>query len=238
MASVALHAALIALLLVPAVGVALLRADPRAAGIFGPRGGGGGGGGGRLIERLHYLQVAPQPPPRETPRSPVRPVIPPPKPVPVPPPREPPKAALPKAAAVTPPPDTLRVSSADGPGGRDAGPGAGPGTGGGTGTGAGTGQGAGRGPGTGGDAGAKNKATADLVTVYTVDPPKHPRPFHLVAVFEVSETGAARLLSVNKSDDGDFNRKIRDHLLETHFKPATRLDGTPVRDTVEIIGDY
>jgi hypothetical protein len=76
------------------------------------------------------------------------------------------------------------------------------------------------------------------LTAVSVDPPKRPRPFHLVAVFVVEPNGAAHLLSVNKADDGDFNRKVRDRLLETEFRPATLANGTPVADTVEVTADY
>jgi protein TonB len=115
----------------------------------------------------------------------------------------------------------------------------GPGTGGGTGAGAGTGTGSAVGPGTGGSPVAtKIRAATDVMTLATIDAPKRPRPFHLHAVFAVDTHGDAALLTVNKADDGDFNREIHARLLETHFKPATRPDGTPVPDTVAIDIDY
>jgi hypothetical protein len=43
---------------------------------------------------------------------------------------------------------------------------------------------------------------------------------------------------VNKADDGDFNKKMHDHLLETEFRPATLANGTPVVDTVVVTADY
>jgi hypothetical protein len=46
------------------------------------------------------------------------------------------------------------------------------------------------------------------------------------------------LLAVNKADDGEFNRQMHARLLETHFKPATLPNGTPVPDTVSIDIDY
>jgi hypothetical protein len=228
-ASIAIHAGIIALLLIPPV-AALLIVDPRTAGFLGLRG--GGGGGRASPERLHFMGAAPAPAAVTTPKPP--PPVPPP---PVPPPRVPPRVPPPQPpppAAAAPSMDTTHAAPASGTGG----PGSGPGTGGGIGAGNGPGIGNGKGPGTGGDGASKIKATAKLVTAYSVDPPKHPRPFHLVAVFEVAASGVARLLSVNKADDGDFNRKMHDHLLETEFRPATLANGTPVADTVVVTADY
>ncbi len=236
LAAILVHAALIALLLVPAVGAAIVALNPRAAGLFGRPGGGGGGGGGgarggHLWERLHYIQIAPDPPPPPVRVAPTPHV---PKPVPVAPAREPPTAAVvPPASA-----ETTQVASAPGAAGESApGAGAGPGTGGGTGSGQGSGTGSGRGPGTGGEGATKIRASTKFFNVY-VDPPKGPRPFHLVAVFAVAANGTARLLTFNKADDGAFNRKVHDRLLETEFHPATLRDGTPVSDTVEVTADY
>lgn len=229
-ASIAIHVGILALLLIPPI-AAVLIIDPRTAGLFGPRG--GGGGGRRAPEALHYMDAAPPAPAVTKPKPP------PPVPPPVPPPRVPPKVPPPQTppptpAAAAPSADSTHSAPAAGTGG----PGAGPGTGGGVGAGTGTGIGNGKGPGTGGDGASKIKATAKLVTAYSVDPPKHPRPFHLVAVFEVAANGIARLLTVNKADDGDFNKKMRDHLLETEFRPATLANGTPVVDTVVVTADY
>jgi periplasmic protein TonB len=229
LASVAIHATIVILLLLPPVTAALLVIDPRTAGFLGRLGGGGGGHG--LTERLHFLQVAPPAAAPTKPKPP--PPVPPPRPTVVPP-KVPPPAPVPPST-VAPSTDTSANTASTGTAG---GPGAGPGAGGGVGSGVGTGTGSGKGPGTGGNGAAKIKATAKLVTAYSVDPPKHPRPFHLVAVFEVAPNGASRLLSVNKADDGDFNRKMRDHLLETEFRPATLANGTPVTDTVVVTADY
>jgi hypothetical protein len=228
--SIVIHVGLIVLLLIPAV-AALIVTDPRTAGALGLRGGGGGGQGDD--EHLRFIETAPPA------AAPVKPKAPQPVPPPVPPPRvtptQLPPPTPPPAPAAAPSADTSQhAAAAAGTGGQ----GAGPGTGGGVGAGTGAGIGNGKGPGTGGDGAAKVKATAKLVTAYSVDPPKRPRPFHLVAVFEVAANGVARLLSVNKADDGDFNKKMRDHLLETEFRPATLANGTPVVDTVVVTADY
>jgi hypothetical protein len=232
LASIAIHVGIIALLLLPPLTAAVLVLNPHTAGFLGRLG--GGGGGHSLIERLHYLDVTPPAPVPAKPKPPPT-VVPKPQPMVIPQ-KLPPPTPVPPPTSLAPTTDTTRTASAAGAAG--PGPGAGPGTGGGVGAGNGTGMGNGKGPGTGGEGGAKIKATAKLVTAYSVDPPKRPRPFHLVAVFEVAANGAARLLSVNKADDADFNRKMRDHLLETEFRPATLANGTPVMDTVVVTADY
>lgn len=228
--SIAIHVGLLALLLIPPA-AALIITDPRTAGLFGPRGGGGGGQGDN--EHLRFLETAPPA------AAPVKPKAPPPVPPPVPPPRVapaqlPPPKPIP-APAAAPSADTSHAAA---PASGTGGPGAGPGTGGGIGGGVGPGIGNGKGPGTGGDGASKIKATTKLATIYAVDGPKRPHPFHMVAVFEVAANGVARLLSVNKADDSDFNKKMRERLLETEFRPATLANGTPVIDTVAVIADY
>ena len=229
LASIAIHVGILLALLIPPI-AALIVTDPRTAGFFGLRGGGGGGYG--PTEHLHFMQNAAPAATKPKPPPPVPPPVPPPRV----PPRVPPPQTPPATPAASPSADTSHAAPAPGPG--TGGPGAGPGTGGGVGAGTGTGIGNGKGPGTGGDGAAKIKATEKLLTVYSVDPPKRPRPFHLVAVFEVQPDGKWRLLSVTKADDGDFNKKMRDHLQETEFHPATLANGTPVTDTVVVTADY
>jgi hypothetical protein len=205
------HALVLALLLVPAVAAVIVHTDRRSAGLRALFG--GGGGRGRLQETLHYLT---------TPEPAKMPV----KPPPTPPAKPPPTSSVAPVAAET----TGVVAAADS--------GAGPGRGGGTGAGEGTGVGNGTGPGTGGTGGTKIHARTDFFAIPAGLVPKRPRPFHLHAVFAVSARGDAILLTVNKADDGEFNRQVRDALMETHFKPATLPDGTPVADTVPIDIDY
>jgi hypothetical protein len=169
---------------------------------------GGGGGRGRLQETLHYL-TTPEPV-----KVPVKP-----------PPTPPPKPTAPTSSVAPVGVETTGVAA--------TGEGAGEGTGVGNGTGPGTGTG-----GTGGTGGTKVHARTDFFAIPAGLVPKRPRPFHLHAVFAVSVTGDAILLTVNKADDGEFNRQVRDALMETHFKPAMLPDGTPVADTVPIDIDY
>jgi hypothetical protein len=233
MTSIVIHTGILLLLLIPAV-AALIVTDPRTAGLLGLPSGGGGGGRG-MTERLRFIQNVP---PAATP---IKPKAPQPVPPPVPPPRVaptqqlPPPTPPPTPAAAPPSADTSHAAA---PASGTGGPGAGPGTGGGIGAGTGTGIGNGKGPGTGGDGAAKIRATTKFSTIATVDGPKNPKHFHLVAVFEVAPNGAARLLSMNKADDGDFNKKMRERLLETEFHPATLANGTPVMDTVTVYAEY
>jgi len=249
--SLVVHGLLLLLILAPAVAAVILHLDRRSAGVAGRTGGGGGrGGGGRPVqETLRFVQTAPAAPPvpSPTPRASVPPVVVPPvkppvvTPPPVAPPKPPPASVPPPTSSAIVPPNTGAAPLDTGGGAGLAagiGPGTGPGTGGGTGAGTGSGAGNGRGPGTGGERAARRKAAADVVTVYGVDPPRRPRPFHLHAVFAVDARGKATLLSVNASDDADYNHAIRQRLQETRFKPATLLDGTPVPDTVAIDVDY
>jgi hypothetical protein len=224
-ASVAVHVAIALLLLIPAVAALIVH-----TGAFSAGGRHGGGGGdvmhGYIHEELHYMESPPPAPP-----APARPA---PKPVVKPPEQKPPPTSA------TPAHDTSAVAQAPGDGaGHNETEGAGGGTGAGAGTGVGPGAGTGTGPGTGPSATVtKIRAATDVMTLATIDPPARPRPFHLHALFAVDVHGNAKLLTVNKADDGDFNRAMRERLVETHFKAATLPNGTPVPDTVAIDIDY
>jgi hypothetical protein len=229
--SIALHALVVLLLLVSAAATVALTVDARSWGLMGRTRGGGGGGAG-VQERLRYVDVSPPPPqprPRPQPRIVPPRVIP---PTPTPSPTPPPPATLAPVAPATP-------DSAGPPAGGSGSVGAGTGSGGGVGAGAGAGAGNGSGPGTAGTS-TVNKIKAELtewVPPSLGEPPRD-RPFRLVAMFEVSERGDARLLSVSKSKDGAFNRRARQDLETARFRPATLPDGTPVKDTIEVTTDY
>jgi hypothetical protein len=118
------------------------------------------------------------------------------------------------------------------------GAGAGPGKGGGVGTGVGAGVGNGSGPGTGGTPTAsKIKAYPIELPAVGLDAPHNIRPSHLDAVFEVSAHGNARVLSCTATNDGGFNRRLREELTGTRFHAAALPDGTPVMDTVHVAID-
>jgi protein TonB len=112
--------------------------------------------------------------------------------------------------------------------------GAGPGTGGGVGSGDGTGRGSGNGPGTGGGGGRRYLPTVTHLALLPLPVPSRVKPYELEAVFEVDEQGNAKLLRFNESKDSDYNKKVRAMLSEVRFRPGTKADGTPSRDTVSI----
>jgi periplasmic protein TonB len=231
--AIAVHALFLLLLLTPVAPPPVLHIDDRSLGITGEHRGGGGGRspGTPAAERLQYVQAAALP----------RPIVPRPQPVKVVPPVVPKRLPRPQPvvapAPVVAPVQTL-VPPAPGTGSLGVGEGAGPGTGGGVGTGAGTGAGGGVGPGAGGSPHAsKIKAYPIELPAAGLDAPRNIRPSHLDIVFEVSEHGEAKLLSFTQTNDGGFNRRLRDELSETRFHAAALPDGTPVRDTVDVTID-
>jgi len=121
--------------------------------------------------------------------------------------------------------------------GSDGSGGTGPGTGGGVGSGVGTGRGSGTGPGTGGGPGDIYPPQVTNLAILPIPVPSKVRPYKLVAYFEVDESGNAKLLRFNPSNDSGYNRKIRLMLAEVRFRPAVRQDGTPVRDTTWITAE-
>jgi hypothetical protein len=199
----------------------------------GPAGGGGGNPGAGADksagERLQYVRLNQPKADAAAKVVPPAPVIPPPKPTaaPVPTPQPQPAAAAPSV------PLTPLPGSGTGTGGTGAG-GAGPGTGGGTGSGVGTGTGSGTGPGTGGGPATNYPPTPTQFFLPPLPAPASLKGYHLTAYFDVDEKGGAKLLGFNPSPDGGYNRKLRDVLLALRFRPGTRPDGTPVRDTVDI----
>ena len=228
---------LAALLLPPLVGRLLEDQAPGSAGGAGPSGGGGGGSGGTggiTPERINYVDVAP--PAASVPTSVPPPIpVPTPTPVPTPPPEPVPE---PQAAQTQVPPPvsgtTIPTAGSGGGSGTDGSNGNGPGTGGGVGSGVGTGRGSGVGPGTGGGGDMIFPPTVTNLAILPIPVPSRVRPYQLVAHFDVDERGNARLIGFNPSRDRGYNNKIREMLAEVRFRPATRADGTPVRDTAVI----
>jgi hypothetical protein len=130
--------------------------------------------------------------------------------------------------------DPSKVPGTGGGTGNDGTAGSGPGSGGGVGSGVGTGRGSGNGPGTGGGDAEVFPPTVIALTILPIPVPAKVRPYTLVAYFDVDTLGNATLLSFNPSKDGGYNRRIREMLGEIRFRPATRQDGRPVRDTAQI----
>jgi hypothetical protein len=51
----------------------------------------------------------------------------------------------------------------------------------------------------------------------------------MTAEFDVDSLGNAKLVTFNPSRDAGYNKRVREALLEIRFRPATRMDGRPVR---------
>ena len=246
-ASVALHAFLILLIVAPTLFFAAKITDfqQTGAGGAGPAGGGGGGIGGTggapsYRERLRFLHLA-QPQPVAVPAPPVVPPKPvvekkPDPPQPTPPPVQPPPAP----ASTIEAPKITDISATTGSGGgsgKDGTAGNGSGSGGGVGSGVGTGRGSGNGPGTGGGDDAIYPPAVISLPILPLPVPKKVRPYKMIAYFEVDTLGNSRLLTFNPSNDGGYNRRVREMLSEIRFRPAVRVDGRPVLDTAVVTAE-
>jgi hypothetical protein len=219
---------------------------PQGAGGPGPAGGGGGGhrGTGGIQERVRYIKVVEAPPPTPTPVVTTPPVIP--KPQVVPPPPTPVKpvemtaeikadikpAETPKIEAPAPVPGT------GGGTGRDGTAGSGPGAGGGYGSGIGTGRGSGIGPGTGGGNQADYPPSPTELFIPPLPMPDRVRGFHLVAEYDVDETGKVVDFKFTPTRDGGYNRRLEEVLKSFKFRPGTKPDGTPIRMKAQIVYDF
>ena len=247
LASLLVHVLIVMLLITPfAVHHAIIE-QPQGAGGPGPAGGGGGGHGGNggapLTERLQYMQVAPQPAPVAQVTPPTV-QVPPPKPVPPPEPVkvEPqPVPPVEQKIAVAAPAATPQVAPTIGVGGgtgHDGTNGTGPGSGGGVGTGVGTGRGAGVGPGTGGGTQANYPPEPIEFFLPPLPPPNSVRGFHLVAEFDVDETGRVRDFDFTPTRDGGYNKHLQEILRSMRFRAGHTPDGTPIRMKTQIVYDF
>jgi len=231
------HAALLLLLIaVPA----LLRAalEPRGAGGPGPAGGGGGAGGPLggappVAERVTYQTVAAAPPPpapvpKRAETTVARAVVPPPVEAPkVVPPPVPVDTA--RAVSAVQPDSLVHGAGGAGAGGDSAGGGGtGPGTGGGVGTGTGPGRGSATGPGTGGGEGSIYPATPDVMILPPLPVPGRLHGREITLRFSIDSTGTITGIEFSPSGDDGYDRELRTRLMQYHFRPAHRVDGTPV----------
>ena len=245
--SALLHALIIALLIAPiATHTGNVIERPQGAGGPGPAGGGGGGkrGTGGIQEKVKYVAVAPQPepvvkqaviPPPVVPPTP-KPVIPPPEvvkqPDPIPDVKPAEVKAEPKAEATAPTPGT------GGGTGRDGSAGSGPGSGGGVGSGIGTGRGSGVGPGTGGGNQANYAPTPIELFIPPLPMPARVKGFHLVAEYDIDETGKVVDFKFTPTSDVGYNRRLEEMLKKYEFRPGTTRDGMPIRMKAQIIYDF
>ncbi len=240
-ASVALHALVIALLIVPFAAPEVVR---QITGIGGPTPAGGGGGGLRgnggdrggppIVERLRFVQIAAPPPAPVTTTKPaiVPPVTPPVvKPPVVAPPVTPPAQTKAPAASTTPATSsvTAPVAGSGGGTGADGTLGSGPGTGGGVGSGVGSGNGSGVGANVGGGVTAAPAPTLIETFLPPNGVPKRDKGKTIVAVFDVDSTGRVVKVDFTQVSDGGYNRKLREVFESFRFRPAVKPDGTPIR---------
>jgi protein TonB len=234
------HALLVLLLFLPSFLQSTFDVDNEGAGGPGPAGGGGGGSGGTggvREERLTYVQVAPTPSnvPSIVPPLVPPPEVKPPEPEVVPPPTPPAAEAKVDSVATVATDATSVVAGTGGGSGNDGSAGSGPGRGGGVGSGVGTGRGSGTGPGTGGGMGAVYPPTPTTIAMLPTPVPNRVKPYTLEAIFEVDESGRAKIIQWNKSRDNAYNTKIEKMLQEIRFRPAVRAsDGMPVVDTTKV----
>lgn len=247
-ASILLHALIIAVLITPVVALHTgdVKEIAQGAGGRGPAGGGGGGGregtGDAPLERLQFIQVAPpaqQAAPQVQPTPVPLPVVVPPKPV-VPPAQEvkmEPTAKI-EAKVEAAPAVAAAVPGAGGGGGHDGTAGAGPGSGGGVGSGVGTGRGSATGPGTGGGTQQNYPPNPTDLFIPPMPVPSKLHGFHLVAQFDVDATGKVLDFKFTPTPDGGYNKRLDEVFRNYRFRPGTRPDGTPIRMMGQITFDF
>ncbi len=240
--SVLLHVLVVLLLITPFLGPNIV-AEMLGAGGPGPAGGGGGGsggtGGGRVaVERVQYV-VPPPPPKVETDRIQPPEVVKPPEVKPpeikppeiVPPPVPQTSVPSPQASDVKLPDaaDASRTAGTGGGAGNDGSAGSGPGSGGGVGSGIGTGRGSGVGAGTGGGDGRIFPPTPSELFIPPIPVPNNVKGKTITIVFDVDSTGRVIDFELTPTRDANYNRKLREILGATRFRPATDGTGRPVR---------
>lgn len=230
--SLAVHAAVIALVVSGMTREWTRTPAPGPIAIALPGVSGGGGGGNR--EAYITPPAAPAPGARERPT--------PPKPPPEPPAVEPP-AVVPPPEPPPPPPDTQPsavVSSVDTgaaapAGGAGVGTGAGPGTGGGAGGGTGTGQGSGTGPGGAGEGGRSRPPEPRQLVIPPADFPKELRGQRLEVTFFVAADGRVDHVDVVPPiAHGGFARKFEETMRQYRFRPARSPAGMPIAGSTTI----
>lgn len=228
--SILVHLAIVMALLMPLAVAGDLQELRQGAGGAGPAGGGGGGsrGTGALAQEvLRFVRLAPEPAPQVAELEPV-----------APPPLEPPVVAptMPALPDLEAPQPSILPGVGGGTGADPAG-GTGPGTGGGIGTGAGTGTGSAIGPGTGGGGQANHPPTPTEIFIPPTPVPGSVKGHHLIAEFDVDETGRVLSVSFNETKDRGYNRRLGDVLRGFRFRPGTTPQGKPIRMKAQVLVD-
>ena len=68
--------------------------------------------------------------------------------------------------------------------------------------------------------------------------PDRVRGFHLVAEFDVDETGKVVDFKFTPTGDSAYNRRLEGMLKNYKFRPGTTRDGTPIRTKAQIVYDF
>jgi outer membrane biosynthesis protein TonB len=233
--SLALHGALLALIILEGDRLWRHTPEPGAAALFLYQGGGGGGGGNRVA--YITLPSPPEPEPRPPAPAPPPPVTP---PAEIPPSVEETEVVPPTPAPVdTTPAIAAADSSATAPATAGTGPGDGSGSGGGAGggdgPGAGPGSGDGTGPGMGGGGGVvRPPELRDLAFPFET-PPKELRGASLDVTFWVRVDGRVERYEVRPAiSDRDYAQKFDEVIRAFRFTPARAPDGTKIAGTTRV----
>ena len=67
--------------------------------------------------------------------------------------------------------------------------------------------------------------------------PDRVRGFHLVAEFDVDETGKVVDFTFTPTRDNGYNRRLEEMFKNYKFRPGTTRDGTPIRTKAQIVYD-
>jgi hypothetical protein len=68
--------------------------------------------------------------------------------------------------------------------------------------------------------------------------PDRVRGFHLVAEFDVDETGKVVDFKFTPTGDSGYNRRLEEMLKTFKFRPGTTRDGTPIRMKAQVVYDF
>jgi hypothetical protein len=68
--------------------------------------------------------------------------------------------------------------------------------------------------------------------------PDRVRGFHLVAEFDVDETGKVVDFKFTPTSDVGYNRRLEEMLKKYEFRPGTTRDGMPIRMKAQIVYDF
>jgi hypothetical protein len=68
--------------------------------------------------------------------------------------------------------------------------------------------------------------------------PDKVRGFHMVAEFDVDETGKVLTYHFSPTKDGGYNKRVDEVLKSFRFRPGTKPDGTPIRMIAQITYDF